>query len=160
MDQKLNSPLSFSKTPNASLNSSQEPRTLATASSAEIRKDVEKATGQFAKAGEDTKDKVADKAQKVKGEVVDAVDDAKEAGSRMADKVQQSGQKAIEATSTLAKSAINMAGDKVRQVQGRIDTAKLTASDYIHEDPVRAVAYTAIGSAVLTAALIGIFRRR
>ena len=160
MDQKPNSPLSSSKTSNASLSLPQEPRTLATASSAEVRKDVERATGQFAQAAEETKDQVADKAQEVKGEVVDTVDDAKDVGSRLADKVQQSGQKAIEATSAVAKSAINVAGAKVRQVQGRIDTAKSTASDYIHEDPVRAVTYTAIGSAVLTAALIGIFRRR
>lgn len=160
MNQKSNALLSSSKTSNASLSLPQEPRTLATASSAEVRKDVERATGQFAQAAEGTKDQVADKAQEVKGEVVDTVDDAKDAGSRLADKVQQSGQKAIEATSAVAKSAINVAGAKVRQVQGRIDTAKSTASDYIHEDPVRAVTYTAIGSAVLTAALIGIFRRR
>lgn len=160
MDQKPNSLLSSDKIPNASLNSAQEPRTLATASSAEIRKDFERATGKFAKTTEETKDQVADKANEVKGEVVDAVDDAKEAGSRSADKVQQSGQKAIEATSAVAKFAINAAGEKVRQVQSRIDTAKLTANDYIHEDPVRAVTYTAICSAVLTAALIGIFRRR
>jgi ElaB/YqjD/DUF883 family membrane-anchored ribosome-binding protein len=160
MDQKHNSLLSSDKIPNASLNSAQEPRTLATASSAEIRKDVERVTGKFAKAADETKDQVADEAQKVKGEVVDAVDVTKEAGLRLADKVQQSGQKAIETTSALATSAINVAGEKVRQVQGRIDTAKSTASDYIHEDPVRAVTYTALGSAVLTAALIGIFRRR
>lgn len=160
MDQKPKSALSSGKTPNALLNFSQEPRTLGVASSVEIRKDVERATGQFANAAQETKDQVADKAQEVKGEIIGAADNAKEAVSGIADKVQQSGQKAIERTSALAKSAVNVVGEKVRQVQGRIDTAKSTATDFIHEDPVRAVTYTAIGTAVLTVALIGIFRRR
>ncbi len=164
MDSKFNPAIPPAKTPNESLNSSKESSALATAASSEIRKDVERATGKFADAAKETKDqaedKMRDKAQEVKGELVDAADDAKETVSRVADKVKQYSDKTIEATSTYATYAVNAAGQKVRQVQGQIDNAKRTASDYIHEDPVRAVTYTAIGSAILTAALIGIFRRR
>ena len=160
MDSKLNPALLSTKTPNESLNTSKEPAALATAASSEIRKDVERATGKFADAAKETKDQAGDKVQEVKGELVDAADDAKETVSRVADKVKQYSDKAIEATSTYATYAVNAAGQKVRQVQSQLDTAKSTVSDYIHEDPVRAVTYTAIGSAVLTAALIGIFRRR
>jgi len=88
------------------------------------------------------------------------VDDAKETVSRVADKVQKSGGKAIEATRTYASQAVNATGRKVRDVQDRFDDARQTASDYIHEDPVRAVTYAAIGSAVLTAAVIAFFQQR
>jgi ElaB/YqjD/DUF883 family membrane-anchored ribosome-binding protein len=184
MDNKtnFNAPPSSNNTANAFNDASTEPHAPATVSSAEIRKDVDRATGKFADAAKDVKDDVVDKAQdvkdqavdkaeEVKGEIVDGAqdvkekaaevaDDAKATVSRVADKVQQSGQKVIEATRTYASQAVNVAGQKVREVQDRVDVAKQTASDYIHEDPVRAVTYTAIGTAVLTAALIGIFRRR
>jgi hypothetical protein len=55
---------------------------------------------------------------------------------------------------------VNATGQKIRQVQGRVDDVKAKANDFIQEDPVRAVTYAVIGSAVLTAAFIGIFRRR
>jgi ElaB/YqjD/DUF883 family membrane-anchored ribosome-binding protein len=160
MDSKSNPSLLLSKTPNESLNASHEPRALATLASSEIRKDVERATGSFADAAKATNEQVDDKVQEVKGKFVDAADDAKDTVARVADKVKQYSNKTIEATSTYATYAVDAAGQKVRQVQGQVDRAKSTASDYIHEDPVRAVTYTAIGTAVLTAALIGIFRRR
>ena len=160
MESKSNPSFPSSKTPNESLNASQEPRALATMASSEIRKDVERATGKFAEAAKETKEQAGDDAQEGKGELVEGGVDAKEAVSRVADKVKRYSDKTIEATSTYATYAVNATGQKVRQVQSQIDSAKSTASDYIHEDPVRAVAYTAIGSAILTAALIGIFRRR
>jgi ElaB/YqjD/DUF883 family membrane-anchored ribosome-binding protein len=173
MDNKTNfnaAPPS-NNTANAFNDASKTPQTPSTSSSAEIRKDVDRATGQIADAAKDVKDQAADKAQEIKGEIVDGAqdvkekatevaDDAKQAVSRVADKVQQTGQKAVEATRNYASQAVNATGQKVREVQDRFDVARQTASDYIHEDPVRAVTYTAIGTAVLTAALIGIFRRR
>ncbi|RZI54100.1 MAG: YtxH domain-containing protein [Pseudomonas sp.] len=150
--------------------------------SADLRRDVDRATGKIGDAAKDTKnqvvddakdakDQAADAVQEVKGEVVDAAkdvkdqvsdaaDDAQQTVSRMADKVQETGEKAIEATRGYATFAVNATGQKVRDLQGQFEVAKSTANDYIQEDPVRAVTYAAIGSAVLTAALIGIFRRR
>jgi ElaB/YqjD/DUF883 family membrane-anchored ribosome-binding protein len=157
MDAKPNSSLPSSKT---SLNSPKEAGSLATAASPEVRKDVERAIGNLAGGAKETKDQAEDKAQEIKGEFIDAAGDAKETVSRVADKAKQYSSKAIEATSTYATYAVDAAGQKVRQAQSKITSAKSTASDYIHEDPVRAVTYTAIGTAVLTAALIGIFRRR
>jgi vacuolar-type H+-ATPase subunit H len=118
-------------------------------SSAEIRNDFDKAA-----------EAVADVADDAQTQVTEAADTAQQTVSRVADKVQKSSQKAIEVTRDYATTAVNAAGKKVREVQGQYDTAKSTATGYINEDPVRAVKYAAIGSAVLTAALIGIFRRR
>jgi ElaB/YqjD/DUF883 family membrane-anchored ribosome-binding protein len=160
MESKSNPSFPSGKTPNESLNASHEPRALATVASSEIRKDVERATGKFAEATKETKEQVGGEVQEVKGELIEGGVDAKEAISRVADKVKQYSDKTIEATSTYATYAVDATGQKVRQVQSQIDSAKGTVSDYIHEDPVRAVTYTAIGTAVLTAALIGIFRRR
>lgn len=172
-------------TSNATNTPGDEPRTPDTPSSAQIRKDVDRATGKVADAAKNVKDQAVDKAkeakeakgettdavQEVKGEVVDAAKDAKDkagevieetkqTASRVADKVKETGDKAIEAAKGYAAYAVDATGQKVRDVQERFEVAKSTASDYIHEDPVRAVTYAAIGSAVLTAALIGIFRRR
>ena len=177
MDYKPKSDL-----PSSANASGGEPRAPDTESSAQIRKDVDRATGKVADAAKDVKDQMVDTAkdakgeaadavQEVKGEVVDAAKDAKDqAGevveetkqkaSRVADKVKETGDKAIEAAKGYATYAVDAAGQKVRDAQERFEVAKGTASDYIHEDPVRAVTYAAIGSAVLTAALIGIFRRR
>jgi prophage DNA circulation protein len=124
-------------------------RALNTVASSEIRSEVEQAS-----AG------VADLADQATNQVADAADAAQRTVTRVADSVKASGQKAIEVTRDYATSAVDAAGKKVREVQGQYDTAKSTATDYINEDPVRAVKYAAIGSAVLTAALIGIFRRR
>lgn len=166
MDNKPKSDL-----PSSANTSGGKPRAPDTESSAQIRKDVDRATGKVADAAKDVKDETVDTAKEINGEVVEAakdvkdqageaVEDAKQTASRVADKVQQPGDKAIEAAKGYATYAVDAAGQKVRDVQERYDAAKSTASDYIHEDPVRAVTYAAIGSAVLTAALIGIFRRR
>jgi ElaB/YqjD/DUF883 family membrane-anchored ribosome-binding protein len=134
--------------------------TSVSASPAAIRKDVDRAMGNASDAAGKLKDTAADKIVDVNGNVLEAAQEAKEDVSRVADKVQQGGQKVIEATSAYATSAVNATGQKLREAQGRIDEAKVKANDFIQEDPIRAVTYTAIGSAVLTAALIGIFRRR
>ncbi|RZI54269.1 MAG: hypothetical protein EOP12_03835 [Pseudomonas sp.] len=179
MDNKPNSANDNMSNPPKASSGSEGP------SSADLRRDVDRATGKIgdvakeaknqvvdgAKDAKDAKDHTVDAVQEVKGEVVDAAkdvkdqvsdaaDDAKQDVSRMADKVQETGEKAIEATRGYATFAVNATGQKVRDLQGQFEAAKSTANDYIQEDPVRAVTYAAIGSAVLTAALIGIFRRR
>ena len=116
--------------------------------------------GNASGAAHSSKDTPGDKIVDVNGNILEGDQEAKEDAVRVADKVQQSGQKAIKATSAYATSAVNATGQKLREAQGRIDEVKVKANDFIQEDPIRAVAYTAIGSAVLTAALIGIFRRR
>ncbi len=123
-------------------------------------KEVNRATGNPSDAASKLNDTTADKIVDVKGAILASGQEAKEDVARVADKVQQSGQKTIEATTAYATSAVNATGQKLREAQGRIDEVKVKANDFIQEDPVRAVTYAAIGSAVLTAALIGIFRRR
>lgn len=137
-----------------------EAQISASASSAAIRKDVDRAMGNASDAAGNLKDTAADKIVDLNGNVLEAAQEAEENVSRVADRVQQSGQKVIKATSAYATSAVNATGKKLREAQGRIDEVKVKANDFIQEDPISAVTYTAIGSAVLTAALIGIFRRR
>jgi ElaB/YqjD/DUF883 family membrane-anchored ribosome-binding protein len=149
MDQKSNSTPPSNNTSDAFSGKPGEIWTPTPTSSTAIQKDVDRALGNAPDVVNRLKDTAAEKLENVKGNIVDG-----------ADKMQQTGQKAIEATSAYATRAVNATGQKVREVQDRIDGAKVKANDFIQEDPVRAVTYAAIGSAVLTAALIGIFRRR
>ncbi|RYE69135.1 MAG: YtxH domain-containing protein [Oxalobacteraceae bacterium] len=160
MEQKQTPTTPSNNTSDAFSGKSSDSRTPTPSSSAAVRKDVDRAMGNASDAADKLKDTANEKVQEVKGSVVDGAEDAKADVARVADKVQQTGQKAIEATSAYATNAVNATGQKVREVQDRIDGAKTKANDFIQEDPVRAVTYAAIGSAVLTAALIGIFRRR
>ena len=160
MDQKPSSAPQSSNTSDAFSSKPGDARTSNSTSSAAVRKDVDRAMGNASDAASKLKDSAADKVEEVKGSIVEDTQDAKEEVARVADKVQQTGQKAIEATSAYATNAVNATGQKIRQVQGRVDDVKSKANDFIQEDPVRAVTYAAIGSAVLTAAFIGIFRRR
>ena len=147
MNQKSNSTPPSNNTSEAS---SGKPGEIWTpTSTTAIRKDVDRAMGNTPDVVNRLQDTATEKLQGVKDSIVGG-----------ADKMHQTGQKAIEATSAYATSAVNATGQKVREVQDRIDGAKAKANDFIQEDPVRAVTYAAIGSAVLTAALIGIFRRR
>jgi hypothetical protein len=129
-------------------------------SSEAIRKDVDRAMGNASDAASKLKDAAADKIVDVNGNILEGAQEASKDVARVADRVQQSGQKAIKVTSAYATSAVNATGQKLREAQGRIDEVRVKANDFIQEDPIRAVTYTAIGSAILTAALIGIFRRR
>ena len=149
MDQKSNSTSPSNNTSDAFAGKPGEIWTPTPTSSTAIQKDVDQALGKAPAVVNRLKDTAAEKLQDVKGSIVDG-----------ADKMQQTGQKAIEATSAYATRAVNATGQKVREVQDQIDGAKTKANDFIQEDPVRAVTYAAIGSAVLTAAFIGIFRRR
>jgi uncharacterized protein YjbJ (UPF0337 family) len=160
MDQKPKLITTSTNASDAFSNGSGVAQTSAPASSAAIRKDVDRAMGNASDAAGNLKDTVADKIVDINGNILEGAQEAKEDVARVADKVQQSGQKAIQATSAYATSAVNATGQKLREAQGRIDEVKVKANDFIQEDPIRAVTYTAIGSAVLTAALIGIFRRR
>jgi predicted translin family RNA/ssDNA-binding protein len=160
MDHKPKLITTSANTSDASLNRPDVARTSAPASAAAIRQDVERAMGNASDAANSSKDTPGDKIVDVNGNILEGAQEAKEDAVRIADKVQQSGQRAIQATSAYATSAVNATGQKLREAQGRIDEVKVKANDFIQEDPIRAVVYTAIGSAVLTAALIGIFRRR
>lgn len=104
--------------------------------------------------------KVADAAAEAKSKIQDTPVKANQLASDIADKVQESGQKVIEATRGYATNAVNAAGEKVREVQSKYDSAKAIAVDYINEDPVRAVKYAVIATAIFTAAWIGIRRNR
>ena len=160
MDQKPKLITTSTNTSDAFSNRPNVARTSAPASAEAIRKDVDRAMGNVPDAAGNVSDTAADKIVDVNGNILEGARQSKVDATRVADKVQQSGQKAIAATSAYATSAVNATGQKLREVQGRIDEVKVKASDFIQEDPMRAVTYTAIGSAVLTAALIGIFRRR
>ncbi|MGJ7582634.1 hypothetical protein ACSFA3_20855 [Variovorax sp. RHLX14] len=135
------------------------------------QKDVEQAANKASDAARDVKDQVsvmsddaknkaADVATDVKEKLSDITDDTKQAASNLVNKAKQSSEKAIDATRDYAKNAVDAAGKKVRDVHEQYQSAISTATGYVNEDPMRAVKYAAIGSAVLTAALIGIFRRR
>jgi ElaB/YqjD/DUF883 family membrane-anchored ribosome-binding protein len=160
MDQTSKLVTTSTNTSDAFSNRASVARTSAFASSAAIRKDVDLAIENASDAASKLKDTAADKIVDVNGNVLEAVQEAKDDAARVADKVQKSGQKIIEATTAYATNAVNATGQKLREAQGRLDEAKVKANDFIQEDPIRAVTYTAIGSAVLTAVLIGIFRRR
>lgn len=149
MNQKSNSTPPSNNTSEAFSGKPGEIWTPTPTSTTAIRKDVDRAMGNTPDIVNRLQDTATEKLQGVKDSIVGG-----------ADRMHQTGQKAIEITGAYATSAVNATGRKVREVQDRIDDAKSKANDFIQEDPVRAVTYAAIGSAVLTAALIGIFRRR
>lgn len=112
-----------------------------------------------ADAGHDAKAAAMETADTIKNAAGDIGGQAQQSASKVADKVQQTGQKAVDATRAYAKDAIDSAGRKVDDMKSQLDTAKTTATEYINEDPVRAVKMAAIGSALLTAVLIHMTRR-
>lgn len=155
----------------SSSNAPKGPGSTSPSTTGEIRKDVNQVANKASDTlndvkdqandmANDVKDKTSELSSDVKAKVSEMTDDTKQAASNLVDKAQQSSQKAIEVTRDYAKNAVDAAGKKVRDVQGQYQSAMSTATDYVNEDPMRAVKITAIGSAVLTAALIGIFRRR
>jgi ElaB/YqjD/DUF883 family membrane-anchored ribosome-binding protein len=147
MDNK--SPFHTNTMSSALAGDSKHPPALSAVSSSNVRKDVDEATAHVTETADDVKDKV-----------VQASADAQDTVARVADRVQQSSEKAIEATRQYATTAVDAVGKRVSDVQDQYQATKSTLTEYINEDPVRAVTYASIGSAVLTAALIGIFRRR
>jgi len=69
------------------------------------------------------------------------------------------GQKAMDATRSYAKDAVDSAGRQVDDMQSRLGTARATTTEYVNDDPVRAVKMAAIAGALLTAVVIHVTRR-
>lgn len=112
-----------------------------------------------ANAGQDAKAAAAEAADTIKTAAGDMAGQAQQSASKVADHIQQAGEKAVDATRAYAKDAVDSAGRKVRDMKSQLETAKTSATDYINEDPMRAVKIAAIGGALLSAALIGFTRR-
>lgn len=110
-------------------------------------------------AGQDAKAAAIETADTIKNAAGDMAGQAQQTASKVSGQVQQAGLKAVDATRAYARDAIDSAGRKVDDVKSQLDTARTTATDYINEDPVRAVKMAAIGSALLTAVLIHMTRR-
>lgn len=110
-------------------------------------------------AAQDAKKSASDASDTLKGAASDAAAQLKSSASQAADQAQQAGGKAVDATKAYAKDAVDAAGRKVSDMKSQLETAKANATDYINEDPVRAVKMAAIGGAVLSAALVMLTRR-
>ena len=115
--------------------------------------------GNASNAAQAAKNSASDAADTVKGAASDAATQLKSSASKAADQAQQAGGKAVDATKAYAKDAVDAAGRKVSDMKSQLETAKANATDYINEDPVRAVKMAAIGGAVLSAALVMLTRR-
>jgi len=111
-------------------------------------------------AGQDAKRAALDTVDTIKTAASDVSEQAWQSTSQVVSQVQQAGSKVVEATQTYARDALDLAGRKVDDVKSQLETARITATQYINEDPIRAVTMAAIGSAVLTAVLISLTRRR
>lgn len=111
-------------------------------------------------AGQDARNAALDTADTIKSAAADVAGQARQSASQVASQVQQAGAKTVEATRAYARDAVDSAGRKVDDVKSQLETARATATQYINEDPVRAVTIAAIGSAILTAVLLGLTRRR
>ena len=105
-------------------------------------------------AGQAAKNSASDAANTVRSASFDAAKQLRSSASKAADQVQQAG----DATKTYAKNAVDAAGRKVDDVISQLASAKANATEYINDDPLRAVKMLAIGSAVLSAALVMLTR--
>lgn len=107
----------------------------------------------------DAKNAAQDAAGTVKSEASDMADQAQQSASKIADQVQQAGSKAVDATRAYAKDAVDSAGRKVQDMKSQFEVAKANATEYINDDPVRAVKIAALSGGLLTALVIGLTRR-
>lgn len=110
-------------------------------------------------AAQDAKNSAAGAAETMKGAASDAAGQFRSSAAKAADQAQQAGAKAVDATKAYAKDAVDAAGRKVSDMKSQLETAKASATEYINDDPVRAVKMAAIGGAVLSAALVMLTRR-
>ena len=108
---------------------------------------------------QDAKKQASDASDTVKGEAANAASEFRSSAATAADQAQQFGAKAVDATKAYAKDAVDAAGRKVSDMKSQFETAKANATEYINDDPVRAVKMAAIGGAVLSAALVMLTRR-
>jgi len=109
--------------------------------------------------GEDAKAAAIEAADTIKTAAGDVAGQAQQSASKVVGQVQQASQKAMEATRAYAKDAVDSAGRKVDDMKSQLEMARASATEYINDDPVRAVKMAAIGSALLTAVLIRMTRR-
>ena len=105
------------------------------------------------------KNAATDAVDTVKSEASDMADQAQQSASKIAGQVQQAGSKAADATRAYAKDAVDSSGRKVRSMKSQLEVAKANATEYINNDPVRAVKIAAISGGLLTALLIGLTYR-
>ena len=105
------------------------------------------------------KNAASDAVGTVKSEASDIADQAQQSASKIADQVQQAGSKAADATRAYAKDAVDSSGRKVRDMKSRLGAVKASATEYINDDPVRAVKIAAISGGLLTALVIELTRR-
>lgn len=111
-------------------------------------------------AAQDAKDAALETADTIKTTASDVTEQVQQSASKVVVQVQQAGTKAVEATRAYARDAVDSAGRKVDDMKSQLETIRLTATQYINEDPIRAVTIAAIGSAILTALLLSLTRRR
>lgn len=97
--------------------------------------------------------------QAVKTAVSDVASQTRQSVGKAAEKVQRAGVQAVGATKAYANEAVDAAGRRLRDVRTRLETAKTSTNQYIHEDPVRAVTMAAIAGALLSAAFMLLARR-
>ncbi len=110
-------------------------------------------------AAQDVKKSASDASDTLKDDASDTATQLKSSASQAADQAQQAGGKAVDATKAYARDAVDAVGRKVSDMKSQLETAKANATDYINEDPVRAVKMAAICGAVLSAALVMLTRR-
>jgi len=67
---------------------------------------------------------------------------------------------AAQAGKTYAKDAVNAAGKKIDSMKGQAADLKQRGMQFASDEPMKAVAYAAAGSAVLTAVLLSLMRGR
>ena len=96
-----------------------------------------------------------------------ATEDADSMGRKAADAAQgylQDAQAkasaAAQAGKAYAKDAVNAAGKKIDSMKGQAADLKQRGMQFASDEPMKAVAYAAAGSAVLTAILISLMRGR
>ncbi len=107
----------------------------------------------------DAKNAALGAADAIKTAASDVAGQTQQSAIKLADQVQQAGMKAVDATRAYAKDAVDSAGRKVNDMKSQLDSAKASATDYIHDDPVRAVKMAAIGGGLLTALVLSLTRR-
>jgi ElaB/YqjD/DUF883 family membrane-anchored ribosome-binding protein len=110
-------------------------------------------------AAQDAKNSASDAADTIKSAASDATSQFRSSAAKAADQAQQAGGKLVDATKAYANDAVDAAGRKLSDMKSQLETAKANATEYINDDPVRAVKIAAIGGALLSAALLMLTRR-
>lgn len=86
----------------------------------------------------------------------DAIDSAR----GYAQDAKETAKHAAESGRAYAKDAVNAAGKKIDDLKDQAAQLKAKGAQFVADDPMKAVAYAAAGSAVLTAVLLSLMRGR